>query len=157
MEKATHTIAVEDDILYLCWPRFRKFSNLLQTNDNICYIHSCHTGYSVRSWSKPPRGMAPLLSEERRQASMSRLWGRSECSDLWDWCLEYPVSTWTGDMKERKKEKTRKGAPRIRCKWWLSELGEKWSRGWSWYCCLMPHVRTQRRTIGHAHTRTHSP
>lgn len=151
-------------MLYLCWPRFEKFSNLLQVHDDICYLHSCHPGYSVRSWSKPPRGTAPLLSEERRQALMSRLWGHSEYSDLWDWCLECPVSTWTGDMREKEKRKKRKrkkrqGALRIRCKWWLSELGEKWTRGWSWYCCLMPHVRTQRSnnwTRAHTHWHTRS-
>lgn len=78
---------------------FQTFPNLHQRDDNVCYICS---GCSVRSWSKPPRGMAPPLSEGRRRALMSRLWGHSECSDLWDWYLEYPVSTYTRDKSQEK-------------------------------------------------------
>lgn len=36
-------------------------------------IAICLAGYSVRSWSRLPRGTAPLLLEGRQRASMSRL------------------------------------------------------------------------------------
>lgn len=80
---------------------------------------SVFADYSVRSWSRPPRGTAPLLSEGRQRASMSRLWGHSEYSDPSDWSLEYPVSTALRAVEERKREwkedreeKSRNDAPR---------------------------------------------
>lgn len=122
-------------------------------------ITFCLAGYSVRSWSRPPRGMAPLLLEGRRRASMSRLWGHSEYSDPSDWSLEYPVSTESCARKiERTTEKkeSRKDAPRIRCEWWLGEVGEKWTTDWSWYCCLMPHMHTRWHINAHTYTCSHT-
>lgn len=131
-------------------------------------ITFCLAGYSVRSWSRPLRGTAPLLLEGRRQASMSRLWGHSEYSDLSDWSLEYPVSTESCGSKERKKKwkrekkERRMDSLRIRCEWWLGEGSEKWTTDWSWYCCWMPHthtVHTQWHINAHTYkfSHTHSP
>lgn len=65
-------------------------------------IVSCRAGCSAPSWSRPPRGTAPLPSEGRQRASMSRPWERSEYSDPSDWSLEYPVSSRSRGKKEKK-------------------------------------------------------
>lgn len=61
-----------------CFPLSQIFSgtwkwdvSLIKTVAEV--ITFCLVGYSVRSWSRPPKGTAPLLLEGRQQASMSRL------------------------------------------------------------------------------------
>lgn len=70
-------------------------------------ITFCLAGYSVRSWSRPPRVTETIILEERRPALMSRLCGHSEYSDPLDWSLEYPVST-ESCVRKAKTEEERK-------------------------------------------------
>ena len=90
-------------------------------------ITFCLAGYSVRSWSRPPRVTGPLLLEERRQASMSKLCGHSEYSDPLDWSLEYPVST-ESCVRKAKREKERKKKAINSRKLWGSGVNGDWLR-----------------------------
>lgn len=83
-------------------------------------ITFCLAGYSVQSWSRPPRGTGALLLEGRQRASMSRLWGHSEYSDPSDWSLEYPVSTESRGRERKDRMKERK--PRL----WGSGVNGDW-------------------------------
>ncbi len=85
----------------------------------------CLADYSVRFWSRPPRGTAPLPLEERQRALTSRLWGHSEYSDPSDWSLECPVSTASCGGKNERKEVRDKGGKK-----WCSESQVWMVIGW---------------------------
>lgn len=109
-------------------------------------ITFCLTGYSVQSWSRPQKGTGLLLLEGKQRALMSRLWGHSEYSDPSDWSLEYRVSkeSYGSKKEEWKREKQEH-------KWCSGDQvwmvigcggGVEWTRDWSSYWCLTPHMMT---------------
>lgn len=73
-----YTVHIMDVCISYCCPLSQIFSSIWEWDVNLMIkvievITFCLAGYSVQSWSRPPRGTAPLLLEGRRQASMSRL------------------------------------------------------------------------------------
>lgn len=73
-----YTVHIMDVCIYYCCPLSQIFSSIWKWDVNLMIkvievITFCLAGYSVRSWSRPPRGTAPLLLEGRQQALMSRL------------------------------------------------------------------------------------